>query len=179
MNYSQFIKSTQDFPKPWVTYWDFTWLLENPQAFKSAIFDIKNHFKDLEKVVAVEAKWFTIGGALAYELGLPLVLIRKPELTPWKTISEKFVKEYWFWEYHIKDWVIKEGEKVLIIYDIMAWSWASQAAINLVEKCWGQVLGLSFVIELLYLKWRENLAGYDLFSLVKIDEKQWEFIFSN
>lgn len=173
MNYKEFVKSYKDFPKENVLFWDFTYLLKDVKARKRAIEEIKEFLKDtkVDKIAAIESKGFTIGSILAYELNLPLVLIRKPNLIPGKYYSEKFVKEYGIAEYQIKDDAIQNGENVVIVYDIMAGSGASQAGINLVERCGGKVNGLVYITELEYLKGREKLDKYNIFSLVKVSDK--------
>lgn len=156
-----------------MTYWDFTGLLANPSELHAAVEKIKAHFgaEQIKKIAAVEAKGFTVGAALAFSLGVPLVLIRKPELTPGEVDSEKFEKEYGFGEYQLKRDGISAGEQVLIVYDIMAGPGASQAAINLVTRGGGTVLGIAFILELEYLKGREQLdPTLNIFSLVKIKE---------
>ncbi|MGV8086149.1 MAG: adenine phosphoribosyltransferase [Candidatus Woesearchaeota archaeon] len=172
--YEKYIESFIGFPKEGVIFWDFTPLLENPQIFKQAIADIKNHYssKNITKIAAIESKGFVIGSALALEISKPLCLIRKPNLIPGKTISRKFEKEYGFGEYTIKKNAFKKGDKVLIVYDIFAGPGATMAAIELVEESGAEVVGCTFVIELLYLGGTENLSRYDLFSLVKIQEKK-------
>lgn len=172
--YFEFIESFKDFPKKDVVFWDFTPLLENPNVFKEAILDIKQHFEDkkITKIVAIEAKGFTIASALAYEIKVPLVLIRKPGLIPGKVNSEEFEKEYGKGEYQIKEGVVNSDDNVLVVYDIMAGSGATKAAINLVEKQGAKVVGCSYVIELEYLEGRDDLQDYDIFSLVKISEKK-------
>lgn len=173
MNYKEFVKSYKDFPKENVLFWDFTYLLKDVNARKSAIQEIKEFLKDkkVDKIAAIESKGFTIGSMLAYELNLPLVLIRKPNLIPGKYHSEKFVKEYGTAEYQIKDDAIQKNENIVIVYDIMAGSGASQAGINLVEKCGGKVSGLVYITELEYLNGREKLDKYNIFSLVKVSDK--------
>jgi len=173
INYRNYVESCKDFPKEGVLYWDFTPILSNPKVFRQAIADIIKHFKDkgITKIAAIEAKGFTIGSALAYQMEVPLVLIRKPELIPGKVLREKFVKEYGIGEYQIKDGIISETDKVLIVYDIMAGAGATKAAINLVKKSKAKVVGCTYVIELEYLSGREELAGYDIFSLIRITEK--------
>ena len=165
INYRNYLETCKDFPKQGVVYWDFTPILANPVVFRQAVRDIAARFKDVTKIAAVEAKGFTLGAALAYEMQLPLVLIRKPELTPGKTLSEKFIKEYGAGEYHLKEGVVHAKDRVLIVYDIMAGAGATRAAINLVERSGGKVVGCAYVIELEYLKGREGLAGYDLSRL--------------
>lgn len=174
MEYKEFVKSYRDFPKEGVLFWDFTYLLKDVKARKKATQEIKEFLKEkkVDKIAAIESKGFTIGSILAYELNIPLVLIRKPNLIPGKYYSESFVKEYGIAEYQIKEDAVKKDENVVIVYDIMAGSGASKAGINLVEKCGGKVTGLVYITELEYLKGREDLKGYDIFSLVKVSEKK-------
>lgn len=166
----KFVKPYRDFPKPGVVFWDFTPLEEKPELMKDAIMQIKKYFQksQIDKIAAVESKGFIIGSNLAYELGKPLVLIRKPHLIPGEVIAEKFIKEYGEGEYQMKKGVVRKGEHVLIVYDIMAGPGASQAAIHLVEQNGGLVAGLAFITELEYLHGRESLKNYRVFSLVKI-----------
>ncbi len=174
MEYKEFVKSYKNFPKEGVLFWDFTYLLKDVEARKRAIEEIKQFLKEkkVDKIAAIESKGFTIGSILAYELNVPLVLIRKPNLIPGKYYSESFVKEYGTAEYQIKEDSIQKDENVVIVYDIMAGSGASKAGINLVEKCGGKVTGLVYITELEYLKGREELKGYNIFSLVKVSEKK-------
>lgn len=173
MDYSKYIKSYKDFPKENVLFWDFTYLLKDVKARKEAIKEIKAFLegKNIDKIVAIESKGFTIGSILAYELEKPLVLIRKPNLIPGDFYSETFVKEYGTAEYQIKKDAIEKDEKIAVVYDIMAGSGATKAAINLIEKCGGQVSDLIYVTELEYLKGREELEKYNIFSLFKVGEK--------
>src|SRR3989344_1060583 len=121
-DYIDYIESFSDFPKPGVIFWDFTPLHESPEAFADAIKDLSDNFKNkkITKIVAIEAKGFIIGGALAQKMHLPLVLMRKPGLTLGEVYSEKFEKEYGFGEYQIKKDKIETSDRVLIVYDILA-----------------------------------------------------------
>lgn len=174
MCYKEYIKSYKNFPKEGVLYWDFTYLLKDVNMRKQAINEMLEFLKDkdIDKIVAIESKGFTIGSILAYELDKPLVLIRKPNLIPGEIYSETFIKEYGTAEYQVKKDAIEKNEKVVIVYDIMAGSGATKATINLVEKCGGKVKGLLYVTELEYLKGRQDLQGYDIFSLYKVSEKK-------
>ena len=173
MDYKNYVRSYKDFPKKDILFWDFTYLLKDPKARKSAVEEIKTFLKDkkVDKIAAIESKGFTIGSIVAHELDLSLILIRKPNLIPGEFHSETFVKEYGTAEYQIKDDAIDENENVVIIYDIMAGSGATKAGINLVKKCGGNVSGLVYITELEYLGGREDLSEYDIFSLVKVKEK--------
>lgn len=170
INFKDYIESFVGFPKAGVVYFDFTPILAKPEVFRAAIAEICAHYgqKGISKVAAIEAKGFTIGAAVAYEMQKPLVLIRKPELVPGEVDIEKFEKEYGFAEYQVKKGQFNNDDKVLIIYDIMAGPGATNAAINLVERAGASVGGCAFVIELAYLKGRESLSGRDVYSLVQI-----------
>lgn len=173
MDYKNYVRSYKDFPKKDILFWDFTYLLKEPKARKSAVEEIKTFLKNkkVDKIAAIESKGFTIGSIIAHELDLPLILIRKSNLIPGEFHSETFVKEYGTAEYQIKDDAIEENENIVIIYDIMAGSGATKAGINLVKKCGGNVSGLVYITELEYLGGREDLSEYDIFSLVKVKEK--------
>lgn len=177
-DFSKFIESHADFPKPDVVYRDFTPLLADPAAFRAAIFEIANQFKDCEltKIAAIEAKGFTLGAALAFHLELPLVLIRKPELVPGDVDRVQFIKEYGHGEYQVKKGQFLPEDKVLLIYDIMAGPGATRAGINLIERSGATTSGCAFVIELEYLGGREELThtlkpDTKIYSLVKIASK--------
>ncbi len=174
IDFRRLIHSVRDFPKAGVVYFDFTPILSDPAAFRQAVSDIIGHFreKQVTRIAAIEAKGFTLGSALAYEWEKPLILIRKPELTPGAVDSEKFEKEYGFGEYQLKAGLVGADDSVLIIYDIMAGAGATKAAINLISRCGARVAGCAYVIELEYLGGRDSLPDIDVFSLVKISSKQ-------
>ena len=172
MDFKDYVKRYSDFPKKDVVFWDFTDLLKNPDARSAAIRQMLTFLKDkkIDKIAAIEAKGFTIGSILAHEMNIPLVLIRKPNLIPGKVYSETFVKEYGTGEYCIKADAVLPGERVAVIYDIMAGSGASLAASHLIERMGGVIGGLLYVTELDYLNGRTDLSSYELFSLVRITE---------
>lgn len=171
MTYRNYIRSYENFPKSGVTFWDFTELLKDPQIFERAIEDIRMHFNShpITKIVAIEAKGFIIGSLLAYKMQKPLVLIRKPGLIPGQIRAIKFIKEYGEGEFEIRKGTVNEKDNVLIVYDILARSGATEGAIQLIEDEGGQVAGCAFIIELKYLQAREQLKNYHVFSLVKED----------
>ena len=170
-DFRSYIESYPDFPKPGVMYRDFTKLLADPDALHAAVEEIEQHFKDkaISKIAAIEAKGFTLGAALAYRMRKPLLLIRKPELVPGEVDKESFIKEYGSAEYQLKRGQLAGDDRVLIVYDIMAGPGATSAAINLVRRAGANVAGCAFIIELAYLGGREQMAQFDLFSLVKFD----------
>lgn len=173
-NYKEYIEASQDFPKEGVLFWDFTPLLESPQAFADAIEDFNDAFKksNITKIAAIEAKGFIIGGALALSMHVPLAAVRKPGFTPGDVCTEKFEKEYGFGEYQLKKGRITPGERVLIVYDIIAAPGAIAATKKLIESAGGVAIGVVAVIELEYLHARAALDDLEIFSLVKIKEKK-------
>lgn len=165
-----FIKKYQDFPKPGVTYWDFTPMLEHPEVLKSAVSEMKENAARLNptRILSIEAKGFIIGALLASELGLPMTLVRKPGVTPGQVKSAPFVKEYGEGMYEIKEGAVKANDRVLIVYDILAAPGAAQAAMKLALGEKARIAGLCFMIELEYLGARRALEPVPVFSLVKI-----------
>ena len=165
-NYFNYIESIKDFPKEGVVFWDFTPLLGDPKIFNLAIKDIINYFDgvNFNKIAAIEAKGFIVGGALSVLSGKPIQLVRKPGLVPGKVLKKKFIKEYGKREYQIKANSFCEDDKVLIIYDILAGAGATKAAIDLIEKTGAKVVGCAYIIELEYLQGRKSLKDYNLFS---------------
>lgn len=176
MDYSQYLKRTNNFPKDGVLFFDTTYLLKNVEARTEAVNTMKKFLegKDIDKIVAIEANGFPLGSILAHELKKPLVFIRKPQFAPGERYSEKFIKEYGEGEYVLFKDLINPGEKVALLYSIMAGSGATGAAINLIKKCGGIVTDLLYVVELEYLKGREAFPDCNILSLVKVSEKNME-----
>jgi adenine phosphoribosyltransferase len=172
-SFRDYVLPTNNFPKKGIVYWDFTPLLLEPTYFKKAILAIKNEYqeKTITKIVAIESKGFLLGAALAYELELPLILVRKSGLTPGKVIKIHFTKEYGKAEYEMKKGILNSMDRVLIVYDIFAGKGAFDAAKKLIEMQKAQVMGCASIIELTYLGGRKELNA-PLFSLVKILEKK-------
>lgn len=173
MNFEKYITAHPDFPKPGVEFFDFVPLLASPSAFKKAIHTMRDYFqnKKITHIVAIEAKGFILGSALAYEMNLALSLIRKPGLIPGNIAKATFIKEYGVGEYQLKSQCMAEQSRVLIVYDILAGPGATVAAIELIEAQAAKVIGCAYVIELQYLSGRNALQNYDVFSLVKIKNK--------
>lgn len=171
-----YIRSYPNFPKPGITYWDFTGLLADPAAFRNAVSTFVEFMKgkSITKIAAIEAKGFTVASAIAYETHTPLVLIRKPGLIPGEVYSQQFVKEYGTGEYQVKKTAFAPSDRVLIFYDIMAGEGATKAAAALIERSGATVAGCAYVIELAYLHGREQLKQYDICSLITISDSTHE-----
>ncbi|MBM3304214.1 MAG: adenine phosphoribosyltransferase [Candidatus Aenigmarchaeota archaeon] len=166
------VRTIPDWPKPGVSFKDITTLLRDPAAFKFAVEEMANRFRDkkIEAVVSAEARGFIIGAALAYELGVAFVPVRKKGKLPYETICASYSKEYGEDTLHMhKDGVLK-GERVLLVDDLLATGGTMAASIDLVKQLGGSIAGVCFLIELNYLRGRDRLKGFDVFSLMRYDE---------
>ena len=163
------IRDIPDFPKPGVTFKDITPLLADPVAFSTAVDAIVVSFGrgTIDKVVGIEARGFIIAAPVAYHFGAGFVPLRKPGKLPFETVSENYDLEYGTETLELHTDAFSEGDRVLIVDDVLATGGTAQAACNLVEQAGGKVAGLAFVIELEFLKGSSRLEGYDYISLLK------------
>lgn len=172
--FSEIIHATEDFPKEGVLYWDSLPLFRNAELLYQAVADIAGHIELCQAtcLAAIEAKGFLLGGALASSTQLPLVAIRKQGLSPGELYEEKFKKEYGDGVYQMKCGELQGGERVYLVYDILAEAGATQAAINLVQRFGARVVGAGYIVELLYLNGRGNLAPLSIKSLIQVTEEK-------
>ena len=163
------IRDIPDFPKKGVIFKVITTLLKEGKRFKEAIDEISDRYLDkrIDVVVCVEARGFIIGSAIAYRLQAGIVLIRKKGKLPWHTHQATYELEYGTDTLEIHQDAIKMGEKVLIVDDLLATGGTVGAVINLVERLKGQIVEIAFLIELTFLKGREQIKDYPVFSLIK------------
>jgi adenine phosphoribosyltransferase len=168
MDLKRKIRDIPDFPQKGVIFRDIAPLLEDKKAFRSVIDQLVRKFKNkkIDKVVGVDARGFILAGTLAHRLRAGMVMVRKRGKLPFKTRKEKFALEYGQATLEIHQDSIRPGEKVLLIDDVLATGGTMAAAIKLVEKLKGKVVGVAFLITLDYLLGRKRLKGYSLFSLV-------------
>ena len=153
------IRDVPDFPKPGIIFKDITPVLSDPKLFQIAVEAFVAATKDLgaEKVVGIDARGFLFGAAVAYRLGLGFVPVRKKGKLPWQTQSAAYSLEYGeaVVEMHVD--ALRPGEKVVLIDDLLATGGTAAAAIKLVEKMGAQLLEAQFLIELDFLRGRQNL----------------------
>jgi adenine phosphoribosyltransferase len=166
----QYIRRIPEFKG--VVFWDITTLLKDGDIFRGCVNDISKHFKpkDVDVVVSPEARGFILGGAVAHNMMVGFVPIRKSGKLPSKTISLTFAKEYEKDAIEMHEDAIGKGDRVLFIDDLLATGGSALASIRLIETVGGKVVGLGFLIELEYLngKFKENIQSrYDVYSLVK------------
>lgn len=172
MDLKEKIRVIEGFPKPGISFKDITTLLQDPAAFHYAIKQIAQFCREraVDIVVGVESRGFILGAPLAYELGLGFVLIRKRGKLPGEVLSVEYELEYGVDALEIHKDAIKPGMKVVLVDDLLATGGTIGAAARLVEQVGAEITGLAFLIELEALKGRENLKGYDVFTLVKYDK---------
>ncbi len=172
-NIDDHIRKIPNFPKEGILFYDITTILENPEAFKYCIDTFAEHYKDkeIDVIVGVEARGFIFGAALAYALGKPLSIVRKPGKLPSKTVFEEYELEYGTDKIEMHEDTIKQGQKVLLVDDLLATGGTIKATANLIERIGGVVAGMCFVVELDFLKGREKLGKYDLLSLQHYDNE--------
>lgn len=165
----QLVREIPDFPKPGILFYDITTLLKDPRGLRAVIDQITEHFSDqkVDHVIGVEARGFIFAPALAYHLGAGFVPVRKPKKLPSEVESYSYDLEYGKDTLEIHKDAVGNGHNVVIADDLLATGGTAGAVVKLVEKLGGNVVGLSFVIELEFLNGREKLAGYDVFSLLK------------
>lgn len=165
------IRTVPNWPKPGIMFRDITTLIQDPEAFDDVIEKFAEHYrhKGIQKIAGIESRGFIFGAALARELKLPFVLIRKKGKLPAETVSQEYALEYGTDKIEMHKDAIDAGEKVLIIDDLLATAGTLRAAIQLVEKIGGVVTSCAVVIELPELKGKEKLQNYNLFSLVQFE----------
>lgn len=164
-----YIRNIPDFPKPGILFRDITTLLADKDAFKEAINILSKKYKNkkIDAVVAVEARGFILGAAIANKLGASFIPVRKKGKLPWRTHSVTYDLEYGTDTLEIHCDSIKPNQRILIIDDLLATGGTSKAVADLIEKCGGKIIGIAFLIELADLKGKEKLKGYPVFSLIK------------
>ncbi len=162
------VRDVPDFPQPGIVFKDITPLLADEIAFSTVIDLIVVHFGrgNVDKVVGIEARGFILASPVAYHFGAGFVPVRKKDKLPWETESEGYELEYGSATLEIHRDGVDAGERVLIVDDVLATGGTARATARLVERIGGKVVGIAFLIELGFLKGRQQLDGYDLFTLI-------------
>jgi adenine phosphoribosyltransferase len=167
------IRDIPDFPKPGIVFKDITPLLLDHEACNAAICRLADYArpKEIDLVVAAEARGFILGGALARELGAGFVPARKPGKLPWDTVSAEYILEYGVDALEMHADALSHGARVLIHDDLLATGGTAAALCELVEQLGAHVVGLAFVVELEFLHGREKLSGCDVHSLITYESE--------
>lgn len=164
----ELIRDVPDFPEPGIVFKDVTPVLADRVAFRRTLDLLAERYvgRHIDKVVAIEARGFIFGSALAYALGAGFSIVRKPGKLPWETDEERYGLEYGSGVLQIHVDAVKPGERVLIIDDILATGGTGRAAKRLVERRGGEVVGFGFVAELSFLHGRKLLDHDDVYSVI-------------
>ena len=164
----KYIRTVKDFPIEGIMFRDITTLLLDPAASKKTIEELYNYAKEVNitKVVGIESRGFLFGMMLAEKLGVGFVPVRKPGKLPAETESVEYELEYGTDKIEIHKDAINPGDKVLLHDDLLATGGTAEAACKLIEKLGGEVVQVSFIVELSFLKGREHLNKYDVKVLV-------------
>jgi len=165
------IRTVPHWPKPGIMFRDITPVLQNPEAFAFCIQKFKGYCqgKNITKIAGIESRGFIFGAALAKELSLPLILVRKKGKLPAEKVSVEYQLEYGtdILEMH-KD-AVASTDQILIVDDLIATGGTLQAAIKLIESIGGKVAGCAVVIELPALHGRDTVKGYEMISLIQFE----------
>lgn len=163
-----YIREVPGYPEPGVSYKDITPLIENGDAMHGAVDLLDRATRDISytRVLCAEARGFVFGTALAYANHKGIVLARKRNKLPRKTISASYELEYGTDLLEIHEDSVPVGERVLVVDDLLATGGTARAMCELVERAGGEVAGVAFLIELSYLRGRERLHPYDIVSLI-------------
>jgi adenine phosphoribosyltransferase len=162
------IREVPDFPQEGIVFKDITPLLADENAFSAVIDLIVVQFGrgSVDKVVGIEARGFILASPVAYHFGAGFVPVRKKDKLPWQTEAAEYSLEYGTATLEIHKDAVEEGERVLIVDDVLATGGTAKATASLVERIGGRVVGIACLIELGFLGGRRQLDDYELFSLI-------------
>lgn len=168
----QLIREVPDFPKPGILFYDITTLLKDRLGFARLIDSLTEYYlnKDIDLIIGIEARGFIFGPALAYRLNAGFVPVRKPKKLPAETVKWTYDLEYGSDTLEIHKDAIQRGQRVVIVDDLLATGGTAKATAELASSLGADICGLGFVVELDFLKGRDKLSQYDVFSLLHYDK---------
>jgi len=166
------IREVPDFPKKGILFYDITTLLKDKRGFALLIDALAEHYvsQDVDLVLGMEARGFIFGPALAYRLNAGFVPVRKPGKLPAATAKYDYALEYGTNTLEVHKDAIQPGQRVIIVDDLLATGGTAEATTKLAATLGAEIVGLGFVVELDFLKGREKLKGYDVYSLLHYDK---------
>jgi adenine phosphoribosyltransferase len=173
MDLKKLIRDVPDFPKPGIVFKDITTLTRDPEGLRAAVDAMADRFTDegVDVVVGIESRGFVFGAAVAYRLGVGFVPARKPGKLPAETVRSEYALEYGIDAIEMHRDAIEEGQRVLIVDDLLATGGTAAAAVELVEGLGGVVVALAFLVDLTFLDGRAKLDGHEVFSLIEYDSE--------
>lgn len=163
------IRDIKDFPTEGVLFKDITTLLKDRAAFRSVLDMLAARYGDerVDVVVGIESRGFILGGALAYQLGAGFVPVRKLGKLPAATVRATYELEYGSDSLEMHRDAVEQGQRVLIVDDLLATGGTARATVDLVREIGGTVEGLAFLIELVELKGRSRLHGEQVMAVLQ------------
>ncbi|HEY4284075.1 MAG TPA: adenine phosphoribosyltransferase [Chthoniobacterales bacterium] len=163
------IRDVPDFPKQGIVFKDITTILKDGPLFRASVdlFLEECRDKKIDKVVGIDARGFLFGSAVAYELGIGFVPLRKKGRLPYKTETAAYTLEYGEAEMELHIDAIENGEKVVLIDDLLATGGTSASAVTLIKKVGGDLVAAIFLIELEFLHGRKKLEPTPVISFLK------------
>jgi adenine phosphoribosyltransferase len=166
------IREVPDFPIPGILFYDITTLLKDKKGFATLIDALSEHYidKEVDLVLGMEARGFIFGPAVAYRLNAGFVPVRKPKKLPAEVARVEYALEYGKNTLEIHKDAVRNGQRVIIVDDLLATGGTAAATIELAQSLGAEIAGLGFVVELDFLKGRDKLAGHDVFSLLHYDK---------
>jgi adenine phosphoribosyltransferase len=166
------IREVPDFPKKGILFYDITTLLKDRLGLATLIDALSEHYinQDIDLVLGMEARGFIFAPALAYRLNAGFVPVRKPGKLPAATEKYDYALEYGTNTLEIHKDAIQKGQRVIIADDLLATGGTAEATAKLATSLGAEIVGLGFVVELDFLKGRDKLKGYDVFSLLHYDK---------
>ena len=164
-----YIRAIPDFPLPGILFRDITPLLKDKQGFKAAIdlFVDAYRGKSIDYVVGIEARGYMLGAPLAYAIGAGFVPVRKPGKLPYSKLSESYALEYGTNSLEIHEDALGNGDRVLVVDDLLATGGTAAATRRLLERLGAHVEGFAFLIELKSLRGRDALQGVDVTTFIE------------
>lgn len=158
---SKGLRQVPDFPKKGIQFLDFSPVLADPQLFSAAVSKMAEPFlnKGVQKIIAIESRGFVLGAAMAEQLGVGFIMVRKKGKLPGPTKSISYALEYGEDTLEIYADAVKGGENVLIVDDVLATGGTAAATHNLCTSIGANVVGCSFFIEIGFLEGRKKLSG--------------------
>ncbi len=168
MDYKARVREVPDFPKPGILFYDITPLLKDPQCFQGIMEELADKFRDagIDKIVGIESRGFIFGSPLAIRLNAGFVPVRKPGKLPADVYEVKYNLEYGSNSLAIHRDAVEEGERVLIVDDLLATGGTASATVHLLRQLGAHIVGVAFLVELLDLKGRKKLDGCEIHSLI-------------
>ena len=165
------IRNVPDFPKPGIMFRDFTPLIADARGLAAVVDQLAEpYLGKVDAVLGIESRGFIVGAPVAYRLGVGLAIARKPGKLPYQFVEQTYDLEYGSASLQIHKDALAAGKgRVLLVDDLLATGGTAAAALQLVQKIGGNVIGCAFVVELDSLKGRERLAPVSCFSLIHYD----------